>query len=59
VLLERPLHMLPTNGRPLSQAEGLEALYQKRQPLYLSWSDRRYTHISIEATANVIKEDLL
>jgi shikimate dehydrogenase len=59
VLLERPLHLLPTNERPLSQAEGLEALYQKRQPLYLCWSDRRYTQLNIEATAKAIKEDLL
>jgi len=59
VLLDRPLHLLPTKGRPLSQAEGLEALYQKRQPLYLSWSDRHYTHLSIEATVKAIKEDLL
>lgn len=59
VLLERSLHLLPTQNRPLSQLKGLETLYRKRQPLYSSWSDRHYAHLSIEATAKAIKEDLL
>lgn len=59
VLLERPLDQLPTRGRPLSQAQGLEALWEKRQPLYLSWSDRRYDHRGIQSTAKAIRRDLL
>ena len=59
VLLERPLDQLPTHGRPLSQAQGLEALWEKRQPLYLLWSDRRYDHRGIQSTARAIRRDLL
>ena len=59
VLLERPLDQLPTRGRPLSQAQGLEALWEKRQPLYLLWSDRRYDHRGIQSTARAIRRDLL
>ena len=59
VLLERPLDQLSTQGRPLSQGQGLKALWQKRRPLYLDWSDRRYDHRSIQDTARAIREDLL
>ncbi len=57
--LKRPLHLLPTGNRPISQAEGLEALYQKRAPLYGSWSERSYDHQNIEKTARQIMEDWL
>ena len=39
VFLNRPPEKLSTRGRPLSQAVGVQALYEKRLPLYESWAD--------------------
>lgn len=41
VWLERDLCLLPTDGRPLSQANRLEEMYTVRKPLYESFSDIR------------------
>lgn len=39
VWLQRSLAVLPTEGRPLSQAQNLADMYRKRQPLYAAFSD--------------------
>ena len=39
IYLRRPLSLLPTSGRPLSQAVPLEKLYQSRAPLYEKLAD--------------------
>ena len=39
VFIERELTALPVNGRPISQAKPVEALYAKRLPLYRSFAD--------------------
>lgn len=39
VWLRRATALLPTDGRPLSQAGRLEELYQKRAPLYAAFGD--------------------
>lgn len=39
IWLRRPTTLLPTEGRPLSQAGRLEELYQKRAPLYAAFGD--------------------
>jgi len=39
VWLQRDLNELPTDGRPISQREGVAALYEKRKPLYEAFSD--------------------
>lgn len=39
VFIERELTALPVNGRPISQANPVEALYAKRLPLYRSFAD--------------------
>lgn len=39
VWLKRDLSLLPTDGRPLSQANPLTELYEKRRPLYSSYAD--------------------
>lgn len=39
IWLRRPTALLPTEGRPLSQAGRLEELYQKRAPLYAAFGD--------------------
>ncbi len=42
VYLMRPIDSLSSEGRPLSQAQGASALYQKRKPLY-----ERAAHLQI------------
>ena len=37
--LRRDLAMLPTDGRPLSQRQSLDAMYTRREPLYSSFAD--------------------
>ena len=39
IFLNRDLTMLPTDGRPISQAVPLARLYRIRLPLYRSWCD--------------------
>ena len=41
IFLRRPLEELSSAGRPLSQSVGIEALYEKRLPLYEAWADAR------------------
>ena len=41
VWLERDLCLLPTDGRPLSQANRLEEMYTVRKPQYESFTDIR------------------
>ena len=38
-LIQRPLDLLPTNGRPLSQQNSLEVLFAQREPLYRQFAD--------------------
>lgn len=39
VMLDRPLEELSLQGRPVSQAKGIEQLAHERMDLYRSWSD--------------------
>lgn len=39
IWLQRDIHNLPTDGRPLSQAGNLELMYQIRKPLYSRFCD--------------------
>ena len=39
IFLRRPLDRLPTEGRPLSQANDLAQLYERRLPLYQAAAD--------------------
>ena len=41
IWLERDLSLLPTDGRPLSQANRLEEMYAVRKPMYESFADVR------------------
>jgi len=58
ILLEKDLNRLETEGRPLSQSVGLEALYNERRPLYLGWSDIVFQNDDSYQTAQKIKEAL-
>lgn len=53
--LQRDLSLLPTEGRPLSQQNTLEALFRKRKPLYESFADFYIENNStIDQTVNTI-----
>ena len=60
IWLKRDTNLLPTDGRPLSQAGKLQEMYRVREPLY-----RKFAHIAIEnrgtveETIRAIKEALL
>lgn len=52
VMLDRPIAELSKKGRPLSQRDGVEALAERRMPLYRSWADTIVTsRESADATA--------
>ena len=52
VMLDRPIAELSKKGRPLSQRDGVEALAERRMPLYQSWADIIVTsRESADATA--------
>lgn len=38
--LQRDLEQLPTDGRPVSQRDGVQAIYERRKPLYEAFADR-------------------
>ena len=60
VWLTRPLDLLPTNGRPVSQANSLESLLAARAPLYERFSDTVISNTgSIDDCVHAIKETIL
>lgn len=50
VFINRDVEKLPTNGRPLSQKQGVKALFEKRLHLY-----RRFAHIETDGNGTVQK----
>lgn len=57
--LTRDLNKLPTDGRPLSQANKLEDMYRIRKPLYEKFADRQINNDgSLERTIAQILEEL-
>ena len=58
--LQRDLTQLPTEGRPLSQAGRLAAMYDLRRPLYERFADHTISNNgSVEETVAAVKEALL
>ena len=57
VLIERPLEDLPSFGRPVTAAKGVEQIYRERRELYNSWSVKKYANTGIEETARAIAAD--
>ncbi|MCL2367087.1 MAG: chorismate mutase [Oscillospiraceae bacterium] len=49
VYLNRAIHALPTEGRPLSLSQGIEAIYRQRRHLYERWCD--YEASALEGAA--------
>lgn len=58
VLIEGGFGDLSTEGRPLSQSVGVEALRRQRQPLYEAWSQLKVINVSPESAAEEIREAL-
>ena len=56
IWLKRDLSELPTDGRPISQDDGPEAIYARRRSAYESWSDLSAQAIGPEETALQIIE---
>ena len=58
--LQRDISQLPTDGRPLSQAGKLAAMYEVRRPLYERFADVIVdNNAALEDTLKAIKEALL
>ena len=56
--LLRPLELLPTDGRPLSQGEDLAAMWAERAPLYERFRDAAIDNSgTVEQTAQAIWRD--
>ena len=58
IFLRRPLDLLPVEGRPVSQANSLETLYQRRLPLYQQASDWVVDNIILDDTIKEIMRRL-
>ncbi len=56
IWLQRDLSLLPDDGRPLSQKEGVMKLYEERKPLYERFCD---TAVSCEADPDQTAENIL
>ena len=54
IWLRRAVEDLPLDGRPVSRMDGPEAIFQRREPLYRSWSDQSIDCIGVEETADII-----
>lgn len=50
VWLRRDLAQLPTEGRPVSQRDGVQAIYERRKPLYESFADLTIENTTPEET---------
>ena len=58
ILIERPLDELPSFGRPVTAAKGVEQIYRERKDLYDAWSEKKYDNIGVEETAQAIAADI-
>lgn len=52
--IKRKVHLLPTDGRPLSQTNSLEKLYATRKPMYDSFSDFQIDNENIDEAISKI-----
>ncbi len=58
VLLHRPVENLPDDGRPMSQKYGVQALYEKRKPMYEQFGEYKIEGTGVEETVDKIIEVL-
>lgn len=59
VHLERPIELLPSNGRPVTLERGLIAIAAERMPKYEAWADICFENIDADECAKKIQEALL
>lgn len=59
VHLERPIEVLPSNGRPVTLERGLIALAAERMPKYRAWADVSFLNDDASNCAKTIQEALL
>lgn len=55
IWLERDLEDLPLDGRPVSQEDGPEKIYERRKHTYAAWSDLRVQCRGVEEAAEEIR----
>ena len=58
VYIRRDLDKLPAGGRPISRAEGVQNIFERRRERYESWQDLTVENHEINETADEIKEKL-
>ena len=58
IMISRPLSELPSFGRPVTAAKGVEQLWKERKDLYNTWSTKYYKNIGVDETAQAIAADL-
>ena len=58
IAIDRPLELLSTKGRPLSQEKGIETLFAQRAPLYSRFADIRIENSGTiqDAVRKILKE---
>lgn len=54
IWLNRPLSDLPSDGRPLSLARGVAAIFEEREPIYRAFADRIVVSHSVEEAVGQI-----
>ena len=59
IFLRRNLELLPREGRPVSQRDGIETLYRQRLPLYQQAADMDVYNQTVEKAASEIIERAL
>ena len=58
VFLFRNIHTLATRGRPLSETNSADTLWEKRSPMYKAWSDLKILNNGVTPTAIAIAKTL-
>ena len=58
VYIRRDLNKLPAGGRPISRAEGIQNIYERRRERYEGWQDLTVENHEINETADEIREKL-
>ncbi len=56
IYIEREIEKLAISNRPLSERNGVEELFKKREPLYKKWADASVKNNELEQTAESIIE---
>ena len=56
VYVQRPLEDLPTENRPVTQSDGIEAIYDRRHGKYEDWSDFEVDNKNPVETAEIIEQ---